>query len=776
MNIRRLGVMLTCVLLFAATGVRAETVQEVRFAVDGPGALDTAYLIAHTVIRAGQTFDRGALEQDVRTLLKADRVSTVQADVSDAGNDAVILTYRIRPKLKLIEDVLVKGNDYYNISHIQDLMGLKAGDFVNDPAVAAAVSKVKQEYRKKRFVFIRVSWKLAIVNDREGTARLIVTLDEGSRTTIHSFNFTGNEHVSRLDLKEAVGLESWYNPIGWFTRKPYDQDELEANLDRIVQVYQKMGYLDVRVAQPVVKEGGDGRYDVTFPITEGRLFRVRSMTVAGATIYSTNVLRYVIMLRPGEVAAVDALHNAANALRDYYEERGYMRTRVSFENAMDDAAGLVDVCFTVHEGQLTTIRDVVIRGNAITRDKVIRRELTVYPGETFNGVQMRRSENRLKNLGFFSTVETYEESTAVSNRSDLVYEVEEQRTGQFMVGAGFSSIDQIIGYAEISQGNFDIRGWPFVGNGQKAKVRVEVGSNRRDLIVSFVEPWFLDRKLSLGVDLYYQQRQYDNYNQNRIGSALSLGMSLGGPHRLDWVYRIERVDTSDIADTNGYVYVDNSGKTNLFNFVESPRTESSLAATWSRDTRNSVFLPSRGTRLYATSMLMGGPMGGDTELYQMDVGVAAHVSPWWGHILNGRVRAQVVDGLTGSDQVPVSERLFAGGFRTIRGFQYRWVGPKGVAVDNGDVRPIGGQTLAIATVEYTIPIISKLRFATFVDAGNVWFDPYETDFSRIAVGAGFGIRLNIPGFPIRLDYTWPLQLDDPNTRTERFSFAVGYGF
>jgi outer membrane protein insertion porin family len=253
-------------------------------------------------------------------------------------------------------------------------------------------------------------------------------------------------------------------------------------------------------------------------------------------------------------------------------------------------------------------------------------------------------------------------------------------------------------------------------------------------------------------------------------------MSLGGPQRLDWVYRIERVEVKDISDTNDYVYVDKHGDTNLFSFVEPPRLESSLALTWSRDTRDSVFLPTRGTRLYATSMLMGGPLGGDTKLYQLEAGVAAHVSPWWEHILNGRVRMQVVDGLTDGDQVPVSERLFAGGFRTIRGFQYRWVGPKGVATDNGDIRPIGGQTLAIATAEYTVPIISKLRFATFIDAGNTWFDPYETDFSHLAVGAGFGIRLNIPGFPIRLDYAWPLQRDDPKTRTERFSFAIGYGF
>ncbi len=771
----RYGVTLASVLLLAAA-VRAESVREVRFALEGPGTVDTEYLTAHTAIRAGQTLDRGAVEQDVRTLLKAERVSTVQADVSAAGGDEVTLTYRIRPKLKLIAAVAVQGNDYNSVSSVQDLLGLKAGDFVDQPGVAAAVSKLKQEYRKKRFVFIRVTWKLEIADQRDGTARLTVTLDEGSRTAIRRFRFAGNDHLGRLELKEAIGLESWYNPIGWFTHTPYDQDELEADRDRIVQAYQKRGYLDARVARPVVLELGDGRYEVTFPIQEGRLYRVRSLTVTGATIYSTNDLRRTLAVKPGDVASVDTLHNAAEALRDYYEGRGYMRTRVSFENLMDDSTGLVDVRFPVQEGQLTVIRDVTIRGNAITRDKVIRRELTVYPGETFNGVQMRRSEKRLKNLGFFSSVETYEEATAVSNRSDLVFEVEEQRTGQFMVGAGFSSIDQIIGYAEISQGNFDIRGWPFVGNGQKAKIRVEAGSNRRDLTVSFVEPWFLDRKLSLGVDLYYQERQYDNYNLNRIGSAVSLGMSLGGPQRLDWVYRIERVEVNDITDTNNYVYVDKHGDTNFFSFVEPPRLESSLALTWSRDTRDSVFLPTRGTRLYATGMLMGGPMGGDTQLYQLEAGVAGHVSPWWDHILNGRVRAQVVDGLTGDDHTPVSERLFAGGFRTIRGFRYRDVGPKGVAVDNGDIRPIGGQTLAIATAEYTVPIVSKLRFATFVDAGNAWFGPYETDFGRLAVGAGFGIRLNIPGFPIRLDYAWPLQRDDPNTRTERFSFAVGYGF
>jgi outer membrane protein insertion porin family len=251
---------------------------------------------------------------------------------------------------------------------------------------------------------------------------------------------------------------------------------------------------------------------------------------------------------------------------------------------------------------------------------------------------------------------------------------------------------------------------------------------------------------------------------------------LAGPNRLDLKYRLEQVETKDAADTNAYLVIGAEDDTTFY-FDEPRRTASSLAATVSHDTRDNFFIPTRGLRTYATGTLMGGPLGFDTELYGVEAGGSYYRSLWWQHVVSLRVRAEVVDTYGDSDEVPLSERLFAGGTRSVRGFRYRWVGPKAERADgSGTIRPAGGQSLGLASAEYTIPIVSKIRFATFYDIGNVWLDPYEFDLDRLAAGAGIGLRLDIPGFPMRFDYAWPIEKDDPTSRTEKWSFWIGYGF
>ncbi|MEI6515756.1 MAG: outer membrane protein assembly factor BamA, partial [bacterium] len=571
-----------------------------------------------------------------------------------------------------------------------------------------------------------------------------------------------------------------YNPVSWFHSTPYNVEELRAGRERIRSVYKDQGFLDVEVGEPEIRESSPGRFEVTIPIRENLKYRLARTMVTGASLYPEAVLLKETKLKSGDEASFASFERAAEAVRDYYERRGYMNTVVQPRLDLREKAGEVDVRFIVSEGELTTIRNVLIRGNSVTHDKVIRRELLVYPGEQYDGVRTRTSENRLRNLGFFSSVSsTHEPVGGTTNAADLVFDVEEQRTGQFMTGVGFSSIDKLIGFAEVSQGNFDIRGKPFMGAGEKIKLRAEFGSTRESYSISFVEPWFLDRKLSLSTDLYSMKQNDRDYDVVRQGGAVGLGVPMWGANRVDFKYRLEQVETKDSADTNAYVVVDKNGDDHTVFFSDPRRIASSLSSTWTRDTRDNFFVPSQGSKLYLTGTLMGGPLGFDTDIYDLEAGGSLYLPLWYRHVLSFRARAEVVDAYGSQDEVPLSERLFAGGARTVRGFRYRWVGPKAERADgSGEVRPSGGQSLAMASAEYTIPVpgIPKFRFATFYDIGNVWYDPYSFDMSQYAAGAGVGLRLDIPGFPMRFDYAWPVKKDDPRSRTENWSFSIGYGF
>lgn len=775
---RRILALMVLVLGWSALSLAEPVIRDVRItSLDGI-SVDEPMIRSYIAVREGRVLNQSEVAGDVRSLLDSGRIADVKAQVETTGT-GVVLTYAVRMKSKLVKPVKVLGAEEMSEAKIQDLLGLNPGDYIDEPTVSARVAKLTEEYRKRLYSAAAISWKLEPVDAARGHVALMLRVREGGKAQIVTYRFPGLKSVDYSEIREAMDIMAWYNPIQWFHKTPYDKEALRSGCERVKAVYKDHGYLDVDVKTPVVAEPKPGRFVITVPIQENLRYNIARVTVSGATLFPEVVLLQAANLKSGNEASTTAINKAAEAVRDYYESRGYMDTFVQPRFDLRDKAGDVDIRFVVMEGRLTTIRNILIRGNNVTHDKVIRRELLVYPGEQYDGVRVRTSENRLRNLGYFSTVTSVNEPASATNQADLAFEVEEQRTGQFMTGVGFSSIDKLIGFAEVSQGNFDIRGKPFMGAGEKIKLRAEFGQTREAYSISFVEPWFLDRRLSLSVDLYSSKQNDRDYDVLRQGGAVGLGMPLWGANRIDFKYRLEQVQIKDSADTNEYWAIDKSGETNSFFFSDPRRVASSGSAMWTRDTRDNFFIPTRGSKIYAQGTLMGGPLGFDTEIYDLEAGASIYFPLWWKHVLSLRGRVEVVDAYGSQTEVPLSERLFAGGAQTVRGFRYRWVGPKAERADGtGVIRPAGGQRMALASAEYTIPIpgIPKFRFASFYDVGNVWYDPYDFDLSSYAAGAGVGLRLDIPGFPIRFDYAWPVKKDDPRSQKENWSFWIGYGF
>ncbi len=775
----RTAVVVLVSLGLAGSALAEPVVKAVKIRSVGAAPVDEQLVRSYIAVREGRELNRTEVANDVRSLLDSGKLADVKAELAETPG-GVILSYAVRMKWKLVTPVLVRGATEYGETKIRDMLGINPGDYFDEPTVSAKLVTVLEDYRKHLYFQAKIEPLIEAVDPLAGHASLTLRVREGEKARIVTYHFPGLNSVEYSAIREAMDIMAWYNPVSWFHSTPYNVEELRAGRERIRSVYKDQGFLDVEVGEPEIRESSPGRFEVTIPIRENLKYRLARTMVTGASLYPEAVLLKETKLKSGDEASFASFERAAEAVRDYYERRGYMNTVVQPRLDLREKAGEVDVRFIVSEGELTTIRNVLIRGNSVTHDKVIRRELLVYPGEQYDGVRTRTSENRLRNLGFFSSVSsTHEPVGGTTNAADLVFDVEEQRTGQFMTGVGFSSIDKLIGFAEVSQGNFDIRGKPFMGAGEKIKLRAEFGSTRESYSISFVEPWFLDRKLSLSTDLYSMKQNDRDYDVVRQGGAVGLGVPMWGANRVDFKYRLEQVETKDSADTNAYVVVDKNGDDHTVFFSDPRRIASSLSSTWTRDTRDNFFVPSQGSKLYLTGTLMGGPLGFDTDIYDLEAGGSLYLPLWYRHVLSFRARAEVVDAYGSQDEVPLSERLFAGGARTVRGFRYRWVGPKAERADgSGEVRPSGGQSLAMASAEYTIPVpgIPKFRFATFYDIGNVWYDPYSFDMSQYAAGAGVGLRLDIPGFPMRFDYAWPVKKDDPRSRTENWSFSIGYGF
>jgi outer membrane protein insertion porin family len=342
-------------------------------------------------------------------------------------------------------------------------------------------------------------------------------------------------------------------------------------------------------------------------------------------------------------------------------------------------------------------------------------------------------------------------------------QVEEKRTGSLQFGAGYSTIDSIIGFVEFSQGNFDVLNWPtFTGAGEKFRARAQFGSQRQDYEVSLTEPYFLGYRFSLGGDLFYHGASYLSsvYDERDYGFALTGRMPLTTFTYASLTYRLENVEIFNVDST----------ASDAIKSEEGTHLQSELTPSYTWDTRDNVFLTRHGHRVIVTPHVAGGFLGGEVQTYGFDVQASQYFLLPLDNILllNGEVAT--IDTWGSGDNVPIFDRLFLGGANDLRGFSYRDVSPTD---ENGE--PLGGKTLARFTIEDTFPIIPKVRFAIFYDTGIVHTDAYDFDTAGIAGDVGIGLRLDLPVGPLRLDYGFPIQ-GHYGSDGGKFNFSVGYQF
>ena len=437
----------------------------------------------------------------------------------------------------------------------------------------------------------------------------------------------------------------------------------------------------------------------------------------------------------------------------------------------------MDMTYEIVEGDKSYIEKVEIKGNIKTKDKVIRRELAVAPGEVFDLVKVKRSKTRLEQMNYFERVDARPEDTDVPNRKNLVIGVDEKNTGNIMVGAGFSSIYSLVGQVQFTEANFDLfkpfEPPIFRGAGQKFRISVMVGLQIQDYQISFVEPWFLNRKLQLGVDLYHRQMQYlsQYFDERQTGARVSLTRALGSDFLIGSVSgNVEDIGISRI-DSNAPPTIKASDGSYLVG-----RLGGSLAY----DTRNSAMLPDAGQR----TEVYGELTGGDYQLYKVQLRTSWYFPGFYkGHVWEVVGRVGFLDLLgggidtpnaeNGPNKVPFFERYFLGG-NDLRGFRYRDVGPQEHLADGSGREPVGGNSLFMASVEYSLPIIDRLRFAVFYDMGNVLYKSYDLNFGRFSADVGIGIRLNLPIGPLRLDYGYPIHWANQESHAGHFNFSAGY--
>ncbi len=792
-----------------STGPKIDRV-EVKFV--GPASVSEQFIRSNLKTKPGTTYQMGLTQDDVHSLYGTGQFYNIRVAVDQTDNGGVVLTYivQVRPR---ITDIKLEGNSRLSDSKLKKKITVKTGEALDEQKLFTIVQDLKKLYEKYGLADTQVKY---VLNLEESTGHGSVTfhIEESPKVKIKEVSFLGASAFPQKSLRSEIKTRrrwafSWLTGSGYF-----EQDEFDADRDRLNDFYRNHGYLDFEIKDVKQDHPTTNTMALKFYVFEGRQYKVGDIKITGTKIFSdAEILKglqfihdyqhskaklgsHALPMDSGDTFTPDGLSKDTELVHDFYGSRGYIEIAqghaLRVNRVPNVETGTMDLEFVVEESQKSYVQKIEIRGNLKTKDKVLRRELAISPGEIVDMVRVKISKQRLEGLQYFEKVDIRPEPTdpVIPGRKNLAVNVEERSTGNFTVGAGFSSVDALVGYAEVSQQNFDLFHPPyFTGGGQAARVRVQIGTQRQDYEISFSEPWFLDRKLKLGVDLYRHQLNFESpnniYDETRTGAKLSLTRALGSDFLIGSVhYGIEDVGISLNSGWHNRLPNIAPTPTDARNVPDAILKEvgdhfyQRIGTSLAYDTRNSTQLPNHGQR----TELAGEITAGDKTYYKIDLTSAWYFPGFFkGHVLEVGGRGGVTDSLAGGD-VPFYDRYYLGGLYSLRGYKFRDVAPResfDPTAPNVANEPIGGDSYWFGSLEYSLPIFEKdggvgLRFAMFYDIGAVSTSPYsfQTSYSD---NWGAGIRLNIPHLgPLRLDYGIPITHDKNNSDSGQFQFGVGF--
>jgi outer membrane protein insertion porin family len=760
------GVILLAGLVGGPAALAAQEGQRV-LAIEVRGAKTVAKetVLAKVQTKAGGPYANAVVSEDIRRLFALGYFTDVRADVERLP-EGLKLIFVVREK-PVVEAIEVEGARAIPKARVLELFGVQRGQLYDPRAVKEGLELVKAEYARKGFSQCDVASRVE-TDEAANEARLHLVVDEGGKARVTQVLVEGNQAFSDRRIRKLLKTKR----RRWFLHGVYNEQVLEEDLERVRVFYRTHGYQDAEAASSVYRDPAGRGLIVHLKITEGLQHRVGQVAIQGTVLFPEREIRQAVTLKPGAVYSQEALQEDLRLIKQYYGDRGYIHAEVTPDPQLDEATKRVNLTYHIVERELVYVRRIDVEGNLRTKDVVVRRELRIAPGEPFDGARIRKSLDRLYNLGYFEEVNVETEPTDQPDREDLIVSVKEAKTGSFSFGGGFSSIDRLVGLIELEQRNFDWRAFPtFTGAGQDLRLRMEFGTVRRYFDLSFTEPWIFGRPVSFGVDLYNRTRLESRdiglgFEEQQRGAGLRLGREFIDGLEGHLSYQLYWTQISDVAAEASADLKAEEGKS----------TVSVIGTSLSWDSRDNRFDPARGAFLFSSADLAG--IGGDEDFLRLQGGVSQYVPHLDRYVLELRARAGIVDAYSDSAEVPIFERFFSGGAGTVRGFEERRVGPRDPASND----PIGGEAMMVASAEEVVTLYKDergrpiLKGAVFVDVGDVWrrVDEFAESFKA---GTGVGARVNTPIGPLRLDLGFPIS-DPPEgeDREPRFHFNISRSF
>ncbi|MDW5313836.1 outer membrane protein assembly factor BamA [Rhizobium sp. PL01] len=750
------------VTLASATVAEAATINRVE--VRGATRVSPETVRANITIVPGKSFSNGDIDSSVKRLYSTGYFSDVSINVS--GGTLVVTV----SENQLINQVVFNGNRKIKDDKLQAVVRTRSLGPYSEATAEADIQAIKDAYAGIGREDVTVTTQ--VVPIAEGRVNLAFVINEGDRTKITAINFVGNNAYSNGRLEAVISTKE-SGIFSFLNRKDvYNADKLRADEELLRQFYYNRGYADFRVvSSDAVLDEATNEYTVTITVEEGERYDFGTVNVE-STVEGVNPeeLKALVRTSEGTIYKAKDVQDSISAISKRVASQGYPFARVTPRGNRDFGNRTIAVDYLVDQGERAYIERIEIRGNTRTRDYVIRREFDMSEGDAFNQEMITTAKRRLDALGYFSTVNVSTQPGSASDRVVVIVDVQDQSTGSFGIGAGYSagSGGGFLLEASIEEKNF-------LGRGQYIRLAAGRGQDSRTYNVSFTEPYFLGYRLAAGFDIFKNENDYDDDNYSYEDKGFSLRVTAPITERVSTTFRynLTQMDYSgNTADLSSpYDRVVNG----------SPWTRSSISQTISYNSLDDSTLPHEGILASATQEYAG--LGGTSDFYKLtgkakwyytvndDADIIASLAGGAGHVFNTGGKMEVFD-------------QFQLGQNDIRGFERNGIGAR--SGKYGD--SIGGTTYFTASAEATFPLpfVSRdagFRGAIFADAGTLYGNEVDTTAddqikgtnSSLRASVGLGLIWASPFGPLRVDYAFPIAKEDFD-RVQNLKFGISSSF
>lgn len=721
-----------------------------RIQVMGNEKIESSAILNQIKTKVGDLLSLSVLRKDMKRIYEMGYFTDVQVDVKET-EEGPLVTFVVVEKPS-IGQILISGNEKIETSKIREKIDIRLNSIVKTDKIQEIIGEINKLYLSKGYYGAKVSYKIEPLEGNQVVLEIVI--EEGKKAWIRKVLFQGNDKISSRKLRGKMNTKK-RSLFAWLTGKGFlDEEILSNDTDILRAFYYDQGYLRVRIDKPKVAVGKKGKsITIEIAIHEGPQFSIQTIDFRGDILTTKKDLFKVLKTKKGKVYRSTLVQQDVLKLTDLYADKGYANVDVDPAIKLDEERRAVHLTFEIAKGKQVYFERINIVGNTKTRDKVIRRELRFGEGDLYTSTGMKRSRQRLKTTGYFKEVDFVSSKGTSEEKINLEVAVEEAPTGSVSLGVGFSTKDQFVIQGAFSQRNF-------LGLGYQFNLSGDLGGESSQFRIGFTDPWFLGYPVLAGIDLYAKEDTFfESYSTKIRGGRFRLGKGLGEYLRARIAYTYETVDIFDVAENASRIIKEQEGE----------RDSSILGLTLSMDRRDDFFFPNSGGVYKLGLENSGGILGGDNDFYRVTSDFQYYYPLFWKLVGHGRAVLGFIDAY-GGQEVPLWERFYVGGIRTIRGFKYGEAGPED---ETGEV--IGSEMEVAANLEILFPLKEDMgiRGVVFFDVGK-GFDEID-DFTPLRTSVGFGLRWLTPIAPLRMDYGINLSPED-NEESARFHFFLGGTF